>query len=187
VVDYGTGSGFVPLALNADKTFSVSKLYTKSGTYTVVVRVTDDDGGVGTQNLKVTVRPPADTTPPRVVSFTPNKKGSALSTMLIGFSEAMAPKGVLSLNSYRLVSAGKDRRFGTKDDKRLAIGKVVYNQVKRVATLTPKLSVALNQPLQLIVSGTGAVTDLALNALDGDKNGKPGGDFIVRFGAKPRG
>ena len=43
-VDYGTGAGFVPLALNTDKTFALDHAYSTMGSYTVKVRVTDDDG-----------------------------------------------------------------------------------------------------------------------------------------------
>jgi RHS repeat-associated protein len=185
-VDYGTGTKFVPLALNTDKTFVLSKQYNAPGTYSVVVRVTDDDGGAGTAQFKMVVSAPPDKAPPRVTSFLTTKKGNALSTMVVGFSEAMARKGILSLRWYRLISAGKDGRFGTKDDKVLALGTVVYDQAKRQAKLTPKGRVALNQPLELIVRGSGAITDLALNALDGNGDHKPGGDFIGRFGTKPQ-
>jgi RHS repeat-associated protein len=185
-VDYGTGAGFVPLSLNTDKTFVLSTQYNTPGTYSVVVRVTDDDGGAGTARFKMVVGAPPDKAPPRVKSFLATKKGNALATMVVGFSEAMARKGIVSLRSYRLISAGKDRRFGTKDDKVLALGTVVYDQAKRKAKLTPKGRVALNQPLELIVRGSGAITDLALNALDGNGDHKPGGDFIGRFGTKPR-
>src|SRR5687767_7159922 len=41
-VDYGDGSGVGPLALTG-KTFSLSHTYAGAGTYTVTVRVTDDD------------------------------------------------------------------------------------------------------------------------------------------------
>jgi hypothetical protein len=60
-VDYGDGSGVQPLALAGDKTFQLNHTYTASGHYLVTIRVTDDDGGVGTQELAVTVRnvPPA--------------------------------------------------------------------------------------------------------------------------------
>ena len=55
-VDYGDGSGLKPLALNPDKTFALQHTYTKKGTYTVSVTVTDDDGAVGSDTLAVTVR-----------------------------------------------------------------------------------------------------------------------------------
>jgi VCBS repeat-containing protein len=55
-VDYGDGSGAQPLALNADKTFAFSHVYTASGTYTVTVTVTDDDGTAGSASSPITVK-----------------------------------------------------------------------------------------------------------------------------------
>ncbi|MFC1925721.1 choice-of-anchor C family protein, partial [Chloroflexota bacterium] len=60
-VNYGDGTGEQPLSLNADKTFSLSHVYADNGTYTVAVTVTDDDGGVGTDTLTVTVNNVAPT------------------------------------------------------------------------------------------------------------------------------
>jgi len=54
-VNYGDGSGIVPLTLNADKSFLLNRGYPQNGTYTVVVTVTDKDGGVATKNIVVTV------------------------------------------------------------------------------------------------------------------------------------
>ena len=185
-VDYGTVAGFVPLALNTDKSFALNHAYSTTGSYTVKVRVMDDDGVRQTQQFKVTVGPEPDTTPPRVISFKTTKKQGALATMVVGFSEAMGPRVVMSLGSYRLVSAGRDEKFGTKDDKTLVLGKMLYDQARRIATLTSKKRVALNQPLRLIVRGSAAIADLALNGLDGDSDGGTGGDFIGQFGTKPR-
>jgi len=56
-VDYGDGSGVQPLTLNPDKTFSLNHTYVTFSTYNVTVRVTDDDGGVGTAIFQVTVNP----------------------------------------------------------------------------------------------------------------------------------
>ncbi len=54
-VDYGDGSGEKTLALNLGKTFSLSHPYADDGQYTVVVTVTDDDGGIGAATFDMTV------------------------------------------------------------------------------------------------------------------------------------
>ena len=53
-VDYGDGSGVIPLTL-IGKAFSLSHPYGDSGTFTVVVKVTDAHGGIGTGTLVVNV------------------------------------------------------------------------------------------------------------------------------------
>jgi hypothetical protein len=54
-VNYGDGSGPQPLTLNPDKTFALNHNYSDDGTFTVAVTVTDDDGGVGSDTVLVTV------------------------------------------------------------------------------------------------------------------------------------
>ena len=54
-VDYGVGAGSQALALNPDMSFSVSHAYGDDGQYTVMVQVTDKDGGAGADNAIVTV------------------------------------------------------------------------------------------------------------------------------------
>jgi PKD repeat protein len=54
-VDYGDGSGMQPLALNANKTFALSHVYSNSGSYTVTVTVQDNSGGTGSDTAIVTV------------------------------------------------------------------------------------------------------------------------------------
>ena len=53
--DFGDGSGAHTLAL-ASKTFQLRHTYTTAGSYTVVVRVLDKDGGAGTQSATVVVQ-----------------------------------------------------------------------------------------------------------------------------------
>jgi PKD repeat protein len=54
-VNYGDGSGVQSLSLATDKTFDLSHTYVDDGIYTITVTVTDDDGGVGMDDLTVTV------------------------------------------------------------------------------------------------------------------------------------
>lgn len=55
-VDYGDGSGPQALSLNADKTFELNHIYQQTGTFTITVRVEDEDGGVGTAFFPVKVK-----------------------------------------------------------------------------------------------------------------------------------
>ncbi|CAN5505061.1 hypothetical protein BH09PLA1_BH09PLA1_33340 [soil metagenome] len=54
-VDYGDGGAAVALALNANKTFNLSKAYAQGGTYTVKVTITDNAGGSTQATTSVTV------------------------------------------------------------------------------------------------------------------------------------
>ena len=56
-VDYGDGAGLQVLPLNPDRTFDLSHVYARAGTYTVVVYVTDGNGGLDHSSLVVTVNP----------------------------------------------------------------------------------------------------------------------------------
>ena len=55
-VDYGDGSGPQPLALTADKHFTLAHTYGDDGRYTVVVAITGDAGLSGSARLAVRVR-----------------------------------------------------------------------------------------------------------------------------------
>jgi endonuclease G len=57
-VDYGDGGGAHPLALSGSG-FSLSHTYAAAGTFTVTVRVTDDDGAEGVRTATVAVQSPA--------------------------------------------------------------------------------------------------------------------------------
>ena len=55
IVNYGDGSGEQLLALNPDKTFTLSHEYADDGVFTVTATVTDNDGGEGSGTVIVTV------------------------------------------------------------------------------------------------------------------------------------
>ena len=54
-VNYGDGTGVHALSLASNRTFQLSHIYRRPGTYVVTVQVTDADGGVGTARLRVVV------------------------------------------------------------------------------------------------------------------------------------
>lgn len=62
-VDYGDRTGPRPLTVDyVNRSFNLSHTYVRPGVYTVIVRVTDSQGNVGTDSLRVTVPVPATVT-----------------------------------------------------------------------------------------------------------------------------
>ena len=121
------------------------------------MQVSDDGGGLEQAQFTVAVSSAKDTDcAARVSSFTTTRKGKNLATMMIGFSKSMVPGGApCRLARIASVSAGKDRKFGTKDDKVLALGTVAFDPSRPLATLTAAKRVRLKQSLQLTVTGSG--------------------------------
>ncbi len=95
-IDYGDGTGPVPLALNADGTFTLNHTYTTAGTFAVVVTVTDDDGGVGTAGFTVEV-----VAPPAVSALVIND-GSPQRSMVATLSVVFAAGVTLSADAFVL-------------------------------------------------------------------------------------
>lgn len=54
-VDYGDGFGSQIVHVGADRGFQLHHVYTSEGTFTVVVNLTDDDGGVATYRERIAV------------------------------------------------------------------------------------------------------------------------------------
>ncbi|HVK07525.1 MAG TPA: SdrD B-like domain-containing protein, partial [Gemmataceae bacterium] len=54
-VNFGDGTGDLPLTLNPDKTFALNHTYADNGDYTVTVTVRDDDGGTDVETFAVAV------------------------------------------------------------------------------------------------------------------------------------
>jgi Ca2+-binding RTX toxin-like protein len=112
-VNYGDGTGDQPLALNPDKTFAFDHVYAASGTYTVRVRVTDDDGGSRqvSRNVSITAvdATQADPEDPSrtmlVVGGTTGADLIQLTSTLTGVAVAinLVPQGVFSSGGRLLV------------------------------------------------------------------------------------
>jgi VCBS repeat-containing protein len=181
-VDYGDGTGPQPLAFNADRSFRLDHAYPALGTYRVTVSVTDREGAVGSQSFAVRV---VDTTPPRVVSVVPSVRRQTFTKVVVGFSEPVGAAGATNLGAYRLVSAGRDRRFDTRDDVQVRLKSATYDPATGQVTLTPRAAFGKNQPYRLTVAGS-LMADASGNQLDGDGDGRPGGLATALFGTPAR-
>lgn len=123
-----------------------------------------------------------DTTPPapKVVGVTTVVSKGSMSSVNIQFSQDLDLNSIKNLASFTLAAAGKDGKFGTKDDTKYKITKAVYNTATKTLTLS-HAAIKLTATLQLTISGTGttAVKDKLGQAIDGDKNGTPGGNAVI--------
>lgn len=93
-VDFGDGSGTIPLTLNPDKTFSVQKVFTNPGTFTynATVTITDNqsEAGSNTGPYTFTVSAVVTNNPPTIVAFAvvlTNINGSARLTVAGAFGD----------------------------------------------------------------------------------------------------
>jgi hypothetical protein len=93
--------------------------------------------------------------------------------------------GATNLGAYRLVSAGRDRRFDTRDDVQVRLKSATYDPATGQVTLTPRAAFGKNQPYRLTVAGS-LMADASGNQLDGDGDGRPGGLATALFGTPAR-
>ena len=100
--------------------------------------------------------------------------------IVVSFSDPLNPRDAHNLSAYHLVAAGKDKKFGTRDDKSVPIASVKYDPLAHTMTLTPRGTVP-NQTLQLGISAA-LTLDAQGRPIDGNRDSQPGGDFKARFG-----
>jgi hypothetical protein len=178
-VDYGDGSGAQSVTLNSDQTFVLSHTYSVAGHYTITVDVADQSGGRGEATVDVTVLPRAVTALPPLVTLKaielPRKKG-ATTGFVLALSDSVMNAGSAK---YRLTRPGRDKRFGTADDVAIALKRPVYDPTHRTITLKPRKRLVLTKLLvELTASG---LLDSTGTAVDGDRDGNPGGTFVAFF------
>jgi hypothetical protein len=82
------------------------------------------------------------------------------------------------LTSYILVQAGRDRRFGTKDDRRITLASVKYDAARSVVTLRTKTTFRASDRLQLRLLAS-RIHDSEGRPIDGNRDGRTGGDYVV--------
>jgi cyclophilin family peptidyl-prolyl cis-trans isomerase len=184
-VDYGDGTGERPLALNADRTFSLSHAYVDPGSYTVRVRVRDEVGGTGTASFQAIVEappppPPPLPTPPlvRIVSaaLIQNSR-KAVTGLTLTLDGPIDEAGATEPANYRIVtSAGRDRKFGTPDDGLKRARRVSFDAATGTIRLVPAGPLNLRGRIELRVQG---LRDRLGRPIDGDRNGQEGGEFVA--------
>ncbi len=162
----------------------------------------DDDGSLGadvdpSNNTDATTTL-IDDSPPIVTSVdaSPGVGGINNCSQLYGAVDQLAVEfedvfsGVADpdhLASYMVVQAGSDGDLSTSacgpvfgDDVEIPIDQIIVSGVATNPTATLELSSSLGNGVALLLV-CDSIVDVAGNALDGDGDGTPGGDFGVRF------
>jgi hypothetical protein len=125
-------------------------------------------------------------TPPTItgLGFLPGGT-QPIAAFVLTFSEPLAVSpnsNPNNLANYRLTSAGKDKRFGTADDKLLPLRSAVYNAATNRVTVMPTKAIKANSFFRLMVLGSGPLTDVSGNHIDGDGDGIGGDHFVTDRG-----
>jgi hypothetical protein len=139
---------------------------------------------IGTPNMVMVNIISEDTTPPapQVSGVKTTVSRGAMTAVMVTFSQGIDANSIRNLASYSLVAAGRDLKFGTRDDTKYRITRVAYNSATRTLTIT-HASIRLTANLQLTIVGTGTASlkDTLGQAIDGDRNGTPGGNAIIKI------
>ena len=130
-----------------------------------------------------------DHTPPTVISTSPviiNNAGtsSPFSSFQVSFSEALNPIDAAAPALYELREAGSNG-FGSTDDVIFALTPI-YTPFSTIVTLDidgleDGTLPAGSYQFTIVSNATSSIHDLSGNALDGDDNGTPGGNYVRTF------
>jgi hypothetical protein len=96
--------------------------------------------------------------------------------LVVSFSGALERASAEAVGDYHLTALGKSKKPG----KPVPVTAAVYDPAQRTVTLTPRGKFA-KQTLQLTIAAAGTL-DAQSRPIDGDRDGKPGGDFQATFG-----
>lgn len=145
---------------------------------------------VSPQTMAILIRdneitPPAQ--PPKVARVTlilnRSARARALSDVRVAYSQAMRPDLAASASAFRLTTAGVDGRFGTKDDIVLRLKSVRYDKATKSSLLSFGRPLKLPSIVRLLIRGSKLLSTHGL-ALDGNRDGKAGGDDLRLLRAK---
>jgi hypothetical protein len=137
-------------------------------------------GGSGRDGGGGAIPPP----PIVVASATLVRKRRRVKGIHVTFSGALGAASAQDGRNYTLVAAGRDRKFGTRDDKKIRIARAAYDAAARMVSLTPRGKLKPGQKYQLRVSSspTAGIRDAIGRAIDGNGDALIGDDAVVTVG-----
>ncbi len=122
----------------------------------------------------------AVTAPPHVVSLVRYGFHTMPTQLVLTFDKALDAVSASDRTAYTLIDPGRDRRFGTRDDRTVRIVAARYDDALHQVTLSPAKRLYAFQQFQLVVNAA-KVRDASGNNLDGNGDGLPGGNYRSTF------
>ncbi len=171
-------TGITITGAGADRRITLAPIPGQIGTTIVTLTLTDTGGRTSSTHFQVTVTGGA-----KVVSLQRFGFHAQPTRLVVGFSEGLDAARAQNPANYQLVAPGRDGRFGTRDDVRIGVSSARYDAASRTVTLHPIRRLNLHRVYQLTVIGTGAggLTDRFGYPMDGNGDGRPGGNFVARI------
>lgn len=186
-LDAGAPVGAAIDERNGEFTWTPSADIQPTGDYEITVRVTDRGSPALSDSQTITITVEADVTPPTIDRVKLNSNDRLITEIIIFASESLDPDRAADVANYHLIAPGNDRELGTPDDVSSVPTSAVYDAAAGTVLLVPAggpSKLYLNQLFEIIVTSpanpdAAGITDLAGNALDGDRNETAGGDYVA--------
>ncbi len=137
-------TGRIQLYLRARDSYGYTSPVTATSTITIATNSGGGGGGGGGGGTGATG--------PVVNAVTIASQRRGPKVIQIVFSGTVDPAAIEALSHYALTSAGRDRRFGDKDDKALILSRATYNAATHVLTLQTKQALSTAYPLKFTIS-----------------------------------
>lgn len=150
--------------------------------YYAVFQIQVADNGSPTRtdytSFQVAVTPKLATLPTQLVELNTITSGKVgFGSLLIRFSRELNSATATNLKNYKFISAGKDKKFGTKDDKVVTIkSAALVKSDSKMLSVQFKTGLPVNDDYRLTVT---ALKDKSGKLVDGDKNGTEGGTITA--------
>ena len=111
------------------------------------------------------------------------RRGIVQSISLV-FSGPLDAASAKNRADYWLVLPGRDRVFGTRDDRHVRFRTAAYPVGANTVRLVPSVRLTTRQAFEVVAVGSGSkgmVRDTYGRPIDGNRDGQPGGDSVTAF------
>ncbi|MFO0892309.1 MAG: DUF11 domain-containing protein, partial [Isosphaeraceae bacterium] len=114
----------------------------------------------------------------QIVSQSRQGSGRQPTNVILNFNQPLDATSASDLSHYVIIDPGRDKKLGTRDDRRLRLVSASYDTVQRTISLRPRVRLGLSKLYYLQAVG---VESTYGTVLDGYGNGTPGSPYVAKF------